>query len=98
MSAGVWADLIAALIGAVVAAAGSFVSFAILSAKHEERLDGHDREFKGVAEVLGALDTRFVPRNEIDAKLSSLKETTARIENAVNMLTTLVVHRGGVKE
>lgn len=86
-------EIVSALIGAGVGVATCLVNNLITSGKHGQRLDEHDKRFDGVDRVFSELDERFVPRNEIDARLRSLDDGQKRIESLLNMALSLVGFR-----
>ena len=77
-------ELASALIGAGVAVCGCLLREAIADGKRDQRLDDHDKRFIGVDKVFSDLDTRFVPRLELDRVLQSVAESQTRIEKLLN--------------
>ncbi len=83
-------EILSALIGAGVAVLGCLWREAIADGRRDQRLDEHDKRFLGVDKVFGELDTRFVPRLEIDARLRAVSESQERIEKLLNLVLPTV--------
>lgn len=77
-------EIVSALIGAGVAVCGCLLREAIADGKRDQRLDDHDKRFQGVDKIFGELDTRFVPRLEVDRVWKSISESQTRIEKLLN--------------
>jgi hypothetical protein len=69
-----------ALIGAGVASAAMLINRLVVTAKMQAKQEEHTEKFKGVDIIFAGLDQRCVPRNEIEARLTSLDRGQERIE------------------
>jgi hypothetical protein len=78
-----------ALIGAGVAAVAMMINHLVATAKIQATQEEHKEKFKGVDILFAGLDQRFVPRREIDARLTALKESQDRIEKMLNLVFSL---------
>ena len=78
-----------ALIGAGVAAVAMMINHLVATAKIQATQEAHEKKFEGVDLLFAQLDQRFVPRNEIDARLTSLDKGQERIEKMLNMVFSL---------
>lgn len=87
-------EILCGIIGMAGGVIATFIGNMITSAKHEQRLDEHDRRFTGVDKVFSELDSRFVPRSEIDARLKSLSDSQERIEKLLNLVLPFAVRQG----
>ena len=78
-----------ALIGAGVSTVAMLANRLVVTAKMQAKQEEHSEKFKEVGVLFAGLDQRFVPRNELDSRLTSLDRGQERIEKLLNLALSL---------